>query len=73
MFNKRTGDFWEEYTGDVHVGDLVELKDGVMLVEPRGPVLVLKADNKKGLYEIMYTSTPYFIGCGRLEIRKVLK
>lgn len=64
---------WEEYQGEVNVGDLVEIKEGMMLIEPVGPALVLEADNDKGIYEIMYTRNNYIIGCGRLEIKKVLK
>ena len=65
-------DGYSEYEGQVNVGDLVELKKGVMLIEPDGPVLVLQADNKKGLYEIMYTRNSYVIGCGRMEIKRVI-
>ena len=65
-------DFWQEYKGDLQIGDLVEIKKGMMLVEPLGPALILNADNEKGLYEIMYTRNNYVIGCGRMEIKKVL-
>ena len=64
--------FFKEYQGDVKVGDLIELKEGMMLIEPVDPVLVLEADNDKGIYEIMYTRNNYIIGCGRLEIKRVL-
>ena len=66
-------DFWQEYEGDLKIGDLVEIKKGMMLIEPLGPVLVLEADNEKGLYEIMYTRNNYVIGCGRMEIERVLR
>ena len=66
-------DFWQEYEGDLKIGDLVEIKKGMMLIEPLGPVLVLEADNEKGLYEIMYTRNNYVIGCGRMEIKRVLQ
>ena len=65
-------DFWQEYEGDLKIGDLVEIKKGMMLIEPVGPVLILEADNEKGLYEIMYTRNDYVIGCGRMEIKRVL-
>lgn len=65
-------DFWQEYEGDLKIGDLVEIKKGMMLIEPLGPVLVLEADNEKGLYQIMYTRNNYVIGCGRMEIERVL-
>lgn len=65
-------DFWQEYEGNLKIGDLVEIKKGMMLIEPLGPVLVLEADNEKGLYEIMYTRNNYVIGCGRMEIKRVL-
>lgn len=64
---------WSEYEGDVDVGDLVKIKPGMMLIEPIEPALVLKADNEKGLYEIMYLRNNYIIGIGRLEIEEVLK
>ena len=66
-------DFWQEYEGDLKIGDLVEIKKGMMLIEPAGPVLILEADNKKGIYEIMYTRNNYVIGCGRMEIKRVLQ
>ena len=65
-----SGDFITEFQPDVYVGDLLEIKESMMLIEPGGPVLVLKADNDKGIYEIMYTSNNYVIGCGRMDIRK---
>ena len=65
-------DFWQEYEGDLKIGDLVEIKKGMMLIEPLGPALVLDANNEKGLYEIMYTRNNYVIGCGRMEIKRVL-
>ena len=65
-------DFWQEYEGDLKIGDLVEIKKGMMLIEPLGPALILEADNDKGLYEIMYTRNNYVIGCGRMEIKRLL-
>ncbi len=62
-----------EYEGDVNVGDLIELKPGMMLIEPIDPVLVLEADNDKGLYEVMYTRNNYIIGCGRIDIKRVVE
>lgn len=46
---------------DVKVGDLVLLKPGVMLVPPRGPVIVLKINDSgvEGLCEVMYLSDNY--------------
>ena len=61
-----------EYQGDVNVGDLLKLKEGMMLIEPIDPVLVLEADNDKGIYEIMYTRNNYVIGCGRMEIESII-
>ena len=43
-----------------------------MLVEPAGPVIVLEADNVMGLYQIMYLRNNYVIGCGRMEIERVI-
>ncbi len=62
-----------EYEGDINVGDLIELKPGMMLIEPIDPVLVLEADNDKGLYEVMYTRNNYIIGCGRIDIKRVVE
>ena len=61
-----------DYPGDVNVGDIVEIIPGMMLIEPVEPCIVLEADNEKGLYEIMYTRNNYIIGCGRMEIDRVL-
>ena len=61
-----------DYPGDINVGDLLEIIPGMMLIEPEGPVIVLEADNDKGLYEIMYTRNNYIIGCGRMEIERVI-
>ena len=68
MFGSRPLDF-NEFSEDIEVGDLIEIKDGMMLVEPSGPVLVLESDNEKGIYKIMYTSNNYIIGCGRMDIK----
>ena len=62
----------EDYEGDVNVGDLIEIKPGMMLVEPIEPVMVLEADNDRGIYEIMYLRNNYVIGCGRMEIKRVV-
>ena len=63
---------WSEYPGNIDIGDLLEIKKGMMLVEPDGPVIVLEADNEKGIYTIMYTRNNYVIGCGRMEIERVI-
>ena len=63
---------FDEYEGDVNVGDLLEIKEGMMLIEPVDPVLVLEADNDKGVYEIMYTRNNYTIGIGRIDIKRVI-
>ena len=71
MFNSPRLDF-DEYVGEINVGDLLEIKQGMMLVEPAGPVIVLEADNVMGLYQIMYLRNNYVIGCGRMEIERVI-
>ena len=71
MFNNPRLDF-DEYPGEINVGDLLEIKQGMMLIEPVDPVIVLEADNEKGLYEIMYLRNNYVIGCGRMEIERVI-
>lgn len=49
--------------GDVKIGDLVTLKEEMMLIPPRGPVIVLKTDvaGLQGLCEVMYLSDNYII------------
>jgi len=71
VFNNPRLDF-DEYPGEINVGDLLEIKQGMMLIEPVDPVIVLEADNEKGLYEIMYLRNNYVIGCGRMEIERVI-
>jgi len=61
-----------DYPGDVNVGDIVEIIPGMMLIEPIDPCIVLEADNVKGIYEIMYLRNNYIIGCGRMEIERVI-
>ena len=72
MFVNLHGVDMTEYQGDVNVGDLIKIKEGMMLIEPVDPVLVLEADNIKGIYEIMYTRDNYIIGCGRMDIERVI-
>ena len=62
----------KDYEGDVNVGDLVEIKPGMMLMEPIDPVMVLEADNEKGFYKIMYLRNNYVVGCGRMDIKQVV-
>lgn len=57
-----------DYEENIEKGDLLQLKQGMMLVEPCGPVQVLKADNEKGIYEVRYLSSNYVVGCGRMDI-----
>jgi hypothetical protein len=68
----RTGLNLDEFKGDVNVGDLLEIKTGMMLIEPVDPVMVLAADNDKGIYEIMYLRNNYIISCGRMEIENII-
>lgn len=71
MFKQPGLDF-DEYAGDIEPGDLLKIKEGMMLIEPIDPVLVLEADNEKGIYEIMYIRNNYVISCGRMEIKEKL-
>ena len=71
MFVNSSLDF-EEFTGKINIGDLLEIKPGMMLIEPVDPVIVLKSDNDDGAYEIMYTRNNYVISCGRMDIKAVL-
>ena len=57
-----------EYEENIEPGDLLQLKQGMMLVEPNGPVQVLEADNEKGIYEVRYMSSDYIVGVGRIDI-----
>ena len=63
---------FDDYTGDIEPGDLLKIKEGMMLIEPIDPVLVLEADNEKGIYEIIYIRNNYVISCGRMEIEEKL-
>lgn len=57
------------FSGNVEVGDLLELHSEMMLVDPRGPVLVLKADETTDCYEVMYTSNNYIISVSSIDIK----
>ena len=70
MFVDSSLDF-TEFTGKIGVGDLLDIKPGMMLIVPVDPVLVLDADNDKGIYEIMYTHSNYVISCGRMDIKAI--
>tara|TARA_A200000159_G_scaffold49127_1_gene45318 strand:- start:4992 stop:5222 length:231 start_codon:yes stop_codon:yes gene_type:complete len=72
VFNSIPHNAFEEYQGDVNKGDIIELKPGMMLIEPGGPVIVLESDNDKGIYEIMYLRNNYVVGVGRMDIKKVI-
>ena len=68
MFGNMPGNALVEYDEKIESGDLIQLKQGMMLIEPNGPVQVLKADNEKGIYEVRYMSSNYVVGCGRMDI-----
>ncbi len=57
-----------DYEESIEKGDLLQLKQGMMLIEPNGPVQVLEADNDKGIYEVRYLSNNYVVGVGRMDI-----
>lgn len=57
-----------EFKEDIYPGDLINLKPEMMLVDPRGPVLVIDADNDLGYYGVTYTAFRYDVGCGRVDI-----
>ena len=59
-----------KFEGTINEGDMIELHPEMMLINPRGPVLVLKADNAKQIYEVMYSSG-YTIGVGSIDIKGV--
>lgn len=71
MFGNLPEDFSKEYEGTIKEGDLLTLKEGMMLMEPCGPVMVLEANNDIGVYQIMYLRNNYVVGCGRADIREV--
>ena len=58
-----------EYEEKIEVGDLLQLKPGMMLVESNGPVQVLEADDEKGIYQVRYLSSNYMVGVGRIDIQ----
>ena len=72
MFMSGPVDF-SEFEGEIKIGDLLEIKEGMMLIEPIDPVVVLEADNEKGIYEIMYLRNNYTIGVGRMDIKGIVK
>ena len=63
---------FHEFEGTLSEGDLIELKEEMMLVSPSGPALVLKADNEKGFYEVMYTRNNYVLTVFRMDISRLL-
>ena len=63
---------WSDYDGDINIGDLLELKPNMMLVEPEGPVVVIDSDNESGIYKVMYTKNNYEVTCYRMEGRRVV-
>lgn len=71
MFGGLPLDAAVEYQGEINEGDLLILKEGMMLVPPNGPVLVMSANKKAGIYEIMYTSNNYTVTCSRIDIKDV--
>lgn len=60
-----------EFQGEILAGDLIELHPEMMLANPCGPVLVIEADNAKGIYQVMYTAYDYFVGVGRIDIKGI--
>lgn len=63
---------WSDYDGDINIGDLLELKPNMMLVEPEGPVVVIDSDNESGIYKVMYTKNNYEVTCYRMEVKRVV-
>jgi hypothetical protein len=59
-----------KFEGIINEGDMIELHPEMMLIDPQGPVLVLKADNAKQIYEVMYPSG-YTIGVGDIDIKGI--
>jgi len=60
---------------DIKVGDLVLLKPEMMLIPPRGPVIVLKINDSgvEGLCEVMYLSDNYVTSAHvEMDIEKVV-
>lgn len=62
---------FSEFEGDIKLGDLLEIKKGMFLIEPEGPVLVIGVDDEIDVFTIMYTTTEYIIDCSRIDIKKV--
>ena len=63
---------WSDYGGNINIGDLLELKPNMMLVEPEGPVIVIYSDNESGIYKVMYTKNNYEVTCYRMDVKRVV-
>lgn len=72
MFLGIPDDALVKFKGDIKKGDLLELKEGMMLIEPIDPVIVLSADNESGIYDIMYLRNNYMITCSRIDIKSLI-
>ena len=61
-----------EFKGVVKIGDLLEIKPGMLLTEPRGPVLVLEEITPGYSWDVMFTTTGYITTVDRLDIGEVV-
>jgi len=66
-----------QYQGDIKAGDLIKLKDGMMLNDPHGPVLVLCAHKDENVgedfcWDVSYLSYQYITTVDRWDIEEVI-
>ena len=66
-----------QYQGDIKAGDLIKLKNRMMLNDPRGPVLVLCAHKNKDTgedfcWDVSYLSYEYITTVDRLDIEEAI-
>ena len=60
------------YEGEVKEGDLIEAKPGMLLVNPRGLMIVLKCVLEGEAWEVMYLSNNYITTVDRIDIKSVI-
>ena len=60
------------FSGEVKIGDLLEAKPGMLLVDPHGPMIVLKETLPREQWEVMYLSNNYVTCVDRIDIKSVI-
>lgn len=59
------------FSGEVKVGDLLEAKPGMLLVDPCGLMIVLKETLPREQWEVMYLSNNYVTCVDRIDIKRI--